>query len=106
MSVLAMQARGWSVGPAGRSGEAGAGRQRRVHLSALAASPLDDYGGQVRLLHDPDMLDQLWDGNGVWLTDAEHDQTLRRMVGQLRARLSCSRVSNMSSRRRRLRLRS
>ena len=60
-------------------------QKRRAHPPAPAAAPLDHDRDQVRLLHGPDKFDQLGDGNAVRSIDAEHDQALRRMVGQLRA---------------------
>ena len=53
--------------------------------SAPASSSLELDRDQVRQLHGPDALDQLGDGNAVRLADAEHDQSLRSVVGQLRA---------------------
>src|SRR5438445_13145510 len=52
-------------------------------LAAPAAPALDDDGDQVRLLHRPHALDQLRDGDGVRLLEAEHDERFGHMVGQV-----------------------
>jgi hypothetical protein len=60
-------------------GEAGVGQ----HLAAAAPPTLDDDRDEVRLLHRPYALDELWDGNAVWAFDAEHDKRFSNLIGQL-----------------------
>lgn len=54
----------------------------RRDLAPAAAPALDDDGDEVRLLHRPHTLDELWDRDGMWLLDTEHDERLRHVVGQ------------------------